>query len=152
MEADAAEKPMDTAESGRDRSRSPRNAKNVTADPAPEPEASSEPAPETSEPPRKRARDEKEEGEVNDEEEANDEDEEMQTEEMKRMEAEWAANEAKKKAAEEAVKRLMASRSHWPPLFRDADGDQAHEFWEETRPGNGDLRKVTKGLTEVYKS
>lgn len=38
---------------------------------------------------------------------------------------------------------MMASKRHDPPLFRDADGDEAHEFWEETVPGRGDMARNT---------
>ena len=41
------------------------------------------------------------------------------------------------------ARRMMASKRHDPPLFRDADGDEAHEFWEETVPGRGDMARNT---------
>eukprot|EP00927_Polykrikos_kofoidii_P029157 TRINITY_DN2525_c0_g2_i1.p1 TRINITY_DN2525_c0_g2~~TRINITY_DN2525_c0_g2_i1.p1 ORF type:complete len:181 (-),score=50.33 TRINITY_DN2525_c0_g2_i1:390-932(-) len=82
---------------------------------------------------------------------------EMNTEdaEMAAMEAEWKAEEAKKKAedaaaAAAAAARKLARRRHSPPLFRDADGDQANEFWEESPKCGGMLRPRTDGLKEIF--
>ncbi|CAJ1417162.1 unnamed protein product [Effrenium voratum] len=74
-------------------------------------------------------------------------------EEMARMEAEWQQQEIARKraAAEAAAKRLMSSKRHEPPLYRDSDGDQAHEFWEETPNRRGTLKVMTEGISEVYK-
>ncbi|OLP89547.1 Glucan 1,3-beta-glucosidase A [Symbiodinium microadriaticum] len=66
-------------------------------------------------------------------------------EEMARMEAEWAAETAKKRAAAEAAaKRLMASKRYDPPLFRDADGDLANEFWVELPHARGRMSLVAE--------
>ncbi|CAJ1340184.1 unnamed protein product [Effrenium voratum] len=71
-------------------------------------------------------------------------------EEMARMEAEWQQQEIARKraAAEAAAKRLMSSKRHEPPLYRDSDGDQAHEFWEETPNRRGTLKVMTDGISE----
>ncbi|CAK9033293.1 unnamed protein product [Durusdinium trenchii] len=116
-------------ENGRERSRSPLKG------------AGENPDVEIPEAPRKRPRNGKTEMKQQDQ------------EEMDRMEAEWQAQETarKRKAAQEAAKRLMASKRYDPPLFRDADGDQANEFWEETVPGRGNLALSTTNIHEVYK-
>merc|ERR1712187_208711 len=63
--------------------------------------------------------------------------------EKAKLEAELAAREAERKLAQA---RAAEALRHHPRLFRDKDGDEANEFWEEAGKS---LRKVEAGLKEV---